>query len=69
MLDPDTNKTACDKAITPGGSFRIRSRIIGWRESKLGLLYNPLYFNGASPSTVRRACPEARRRTAACESR
>ena len=46
VLDPDTNKTACDKAITPGGSFRIRSRIIGWRESKLGLLYNPLYFNG-----------------------
>ena len=46
VLDPDTNKTACDKAITPGGSFRIRSRIIGWRESKLGLLYTPLYFNG-----------------------
>ena len=46
VLDPETNKTACDKAVTPGGSFRIRSRIIGWRESKLGLLYNPLYFNG-----------------------
>ena len=46
VTDPDTSKTVCDKAITPGGSFRIRSRIIGWRESKLGLLYNPLYFNG-----------------------
>ena len=46
VLDPETNKTACDKAITPGGSYRIRGRIIGWRESKLGLLYNPLYFNG-----------------------
>ena len=46
VLDPDTNKTACDTAITPGGSFRVRSRFLGWRESKLGLLYNPLYFNG-----------------------
>ena len=46
VLDPDTNKTECDKAITPGGSFRVARRVIGWRESKLGLLYNPLYFNG-----------------------
>ena len=46
VTDPETSKTECDKAVTPGGSFRIRSRIIGWRESKLGLLYNPLYFNG-----------------------
>ena len=27
-------------------SFRVARRVIGWRESKLGLLYNPLYFNG-----------------------
>ncbi len=46
VLDPETNTTGCDKAITPGGSFRVRSRFVGWRESKLGLLYNPLYFNG-----------------------
>ena len=46
VTDPETRKTECDKALTPGGAFRVRSRIIGWRESKLGLLYNPLYFNG-----------------------
>ncbi len=46
VYDPTTKKTECDKAITPGGSFRVRSRWVGWRESKLGLLYNPLYFNG-----------------------
>lgn len=46
VLDPETNKTTCDTAITPPGAFRVRSRIVGWRESKLGLLYNPLYFNG-----------------------
>ena len=45
-LDPETGETACDKAITPPGSFRVTRRVIGWRESKLGLLYNPLYFNG-----------------------
>ena len=46
VLDPDTKKTECDTALTPGGSFRVAHRILGWRESKLGLLYNPLYFNG-----------------------
>ncbi len=45
-LDPETNETACDTAITPPGSFRVARRVIGWRESKLGLMYNPLYFNG-----------------------
>ncbi len=45
-LDPETGEQACDTAITPPGSFRISRRVIGWRESKLGLLYNPLYFNG-----------------------
>ncbi len=45
-LDPETGETGCDKAITPPGSFRVTRRVIGWRESKLGLLYNPLYFNG-----------------------
>lgn len=46
VFDPETKKTECDEAVTPGGSFRITRRITGWRESKLGLLYNPLYFNG-----------------------
>lgn len=36
----------CARAVTPGGSFRVTRRIAGWRRSKLGLLYNPLYFNG-----------------------
>ncbi|HEX2064246.1 MAG TPA: L,D-transpeptidase family protein [Acidimicrobiales bacterium] len=36
----------CDNAVTPGGSFRITRRITGWRTSRLGRLWNPLYFNG-----------------------
>ena len=36
----------CDKAITPGGSFKVFRRINGWRTSRLGRLFNPLYFNG-----------------------
>lgn len=45
-LDPETGESGCDKAVTPTGSFRVARRVIGWRESKLGLLYNPLYFAG-----------------------
>jgi peptidoglycan hydrolase-like protein with peptidoglycan-binding domain len=37
---------ACATAVTPGGSFRVSRRISGWRTSRLGRLYNPLYFNG-----------------------
>jgi hypothetical protein len=36
----------CATAVTPGGSFRIGRKISGIRVSKLGKLYNPLYFNG-----------------------
>lgn len=36
----------CATAVTPGGSYRITRRISGWRTSRLGKLYNPLYFNG-----------------------
>jgi lipoprotein-anchoring transpeptidase ErfK/SrfK len=36
----------CGVAHTPRGKFRIQWRISGWRESDLGKLYNPLYFNG-----------------------
>lgn len=37
---------SCGLAVTPGGSFRVGRRITGWRTSRLGQLYNPLYFNG-----------------------
>jgi hypothetical protein len=36
----------CGTAATPVGRFKIQRRISGWRESDLGRLYNPLYFNG-----------------------
>jgi peptidoglycan hydrolase-like protein with peptidoglycan-binding domain len=36
----------CDVAITPGGSFRVGVKILGKHISKLGVLYNPLFFNG-----------------------
>ena len=36
----------CARAVTPGGSFRVVSRIQGWHTSRLGRLYNPLFFNG-----------------------
>jgi peptidoglycan hydrolase-like protein with peptidoglycan-binding domain len=36
----------CAKAITPGGSFKVNRKIHGLRVSRLGKLYNPLYFNG-----------------------
>ena len=36
----------CAYAVTPGGSYKIFFRRHGWRISKLGKLYNPLYFNG-----------------------
>ena len=36
----------CAKAVTPGGSFKVLRKINGLRVSRLGQLYNPLYFNG-----------------------
>ena len=39
-------KGDCDVAVTPGGSFKVTRRIRGLRVSRLGELYNPLYFNG-----------------------
>ena len=35
----------CGVAVTPGGVFHFERRVTGWRESKLGRLYNPVYFN------------------------
>jgi lipoprotein-anchoring transpeptidase ErfK/SrfK len=36
----------CGDAVTPVGDFAVYRRIPGWRESPLGMLYNPLYFTG-----------------------
>lgn len=36
----------CDVAVTPGGSFKVNRKIRGIRVSRLGELFNPLYFNG-----------------------
>lgn len=37
----------CGKAVTPSGVYQV-TRIYpdGWRDSKLGRLYNPVFFNG-----------------------
>jgi peptidoglycan hydrolase-like protein with peptidoglycan-binding domain len=48
-----SGKTYCvdgscnNKAITPEGAFRFMWRYSGWRESRLGKLYNPVYFTGS----------------------
>ena len=34
------------RAMTPGGTFAFTWRWNGWRTSRLGRLYNPVYFNG-----------------------
>lgn len=38
--------TSCGVAVTPTGDYKASRRITGWRESRLGLLWNPVYFNG-----------------------
>jgi hypothetical protein len=37
---------ACAVAVTPGGSFRAGRKIRGLHISRLGKLYNPVFFNG-----------------------
>jgi peptidoglycan hydrolase-like protein with peptidoglycan-binding domain len=37
---------SCDRAVTPAGSYRVFEHVRGWQTSRLGRLYNPLYFNG-----------------------
>ena len=44
-ISKKSGKQVCGVAHTPRGQFSIQSRIAGWRESDLGKLYNPLYFN------------------------
>lgn len=45
-LSKKSSKEVCGVAHTPRGQFSVQRRIAGWRESDLGKLYNPLYFNG-----------------------
>jgi len=37
----------CGTADTPTGAFRFSWRYPGWRESRLGWLYNPVYFTSS----------------------
>jgi lipoprotein-anchoring transpeptidase ErfK/SrfK len=37
---------SCAHAVTPAGSYRVFQHVRGWQTSRLGRLYNPLYFNG-----------------------
>jgi L,D-transpeptidase catalytic domain/Putative peptidoglycan binding domain len=39
-------REVCGSAKTPRGNFRVQRRIKGDRESDLGHLYSPVYFNG-----------------------
>lgn len=39
-------KGICGKALTPGGLFYFYNRKPGTRQSKLGTMWNPVYFNG-----------------------
>jgi hypothetical protein len=43
-ISKKSGKQVCGVARSPRGKFRIQWRISGWRESDLGMLYNPLYF-------------------------
>jgi len=45
-ISKKSGKEVCGVARTPRGQFSVQWRIAGWRESDLGKLYNPLYFNG-----------------------
>ena len=40
------NKGHCGVAITPTGDYHFQRRIAGVRVAPLGVLYNPVYFNG-----------------------
>lgn len=48
-----SNETYCvegdcgNKAVTPVGAFRFSWRYPGWRQSRLGKLYNPVYFTSS----------------------
>ncbi len=37
----------CGTAVTPAGGYRFSWRWPGWRQSRLGRLYNPVYFTSS----------------------
>ena len=37
---------SCSYAVTPTGNFRTLWRVHGWHVAPLGLLYNPVFFDG-----------------------
>jgi len=37
---------SCSYAVTPTGNFRTQWRVHGWHVAPLGLLYNPVFFDG-----------------------
>lgn len=39
-------KGVCGESVTPGGLYYFYNRRSGTRESKLGTMWNPVYFNG-----------------------
>lgn len=41
---PYCENGSCGNAITPVGAHRFMWRVNGWRTSRLGRLYNPVYF-------------------------
>ena len=43
--DAEIKRGICGEAITPPGIFYFYNRRQGMRESKLGTMYNPVYFN------------------------
>jgi hypothetical protein len=46
-LDDGTTeeKGICGISITPGGVYHFERKVDGWRNAKLGRLYQPVYFN------------------------
>jgi peptidoglycan hydrolase-like protein with peptidoglycan-binding domain len=38
--------SGCQYAVTPPGTYKLQWHVNGWRKSKLGVLWNPYYFNG-----------------------
>lgn len=46
-LDDGTTEVRgiCGKSVTPGGIYHFDRKIDGWRNAKLGRLYEPIYFN------------------------
>jgi hypothetical protein len=45
LLDEIVERDECGRSYTPGGVFRIKRFVQGIRESPLGSMYDPVYFN------------------------